>query len=58
MWKLILFYLINMERLSLVEWMTKHNVSTQQTNLSLAIARALNSLDLQTKHDHQSIIKL
>jgi hypothetical protein len=48
----------NMERLSLVEWMTKHNVSTQQTNLNLAIARALDSLDLQTKHDHQLIIKL
>ena len=47
-----------MERLSLVEWMTKHNVSTQQTNLNLAIARALDSLDLQTKHDHKSIIKL
>ena len=47
-----------MERLSLVEWMTKHNVSTQQTNLNLVIARALDSLDLQTKHDHQLIIKL
>jgi len=47
-----------MERISLAEWMTKHNVSTQKTNLNLAIARALNSLDLQTKHDHQSIIKM
>ena len=47
-----------MERLSLVEWMTKYNVSTQETNLNLAIARALDSLDLQTKHDHQLIIKL
>ena len=47
-----------MERLSLVEWMTKHNVSTKETNLNLAIARALDSLDLQTKHDHQLIIKL
>ena len=47
-----------MERLSLVEWMTKHNVSTQQTNLNLAIAKALDSLDLQSKRDHKSIIKL
>ena len=48
----------NMERLSLTQWMTKHKVSTQETNLNLAIARALNSLDLQTKHEHKSIIKL
>jgi hypothetical protein len=47
-----------MESLSLTQWMTKHKVSTQETNLNLAIARALNSLDLQTKHEHKSIIKL
>ena len=34
-----------MDRISLVEWMIKHKVSTQITNSSIAIARALDSYD-------------
>lgn len=35
----------NMNRLGLTEWMIKHKVSTQITNSSIAIARALDSCD-------------
>lgn len=35
----------NMNRLGLTEWMLKHKVSTQITNSSIAIARALDSCD-------------
>lgn len=34
-----------MNRLGLTEWMIKHKVSTQITNSSIAIARALDSCD-------------
>lgn len=36
-----------MKKLTLVEWMIKHKVSSQHTNINLAIARALNSEDLK-----------
>jgi len=31
--------------LTIVEWMTKHNVSTNHCSLDVAISRAINSLD-------------
>lgn len=34
-----------MNRIGLTEWMIKHKVSTQITNSSIAIARALDSYD-------------
>lgn len=34
-----------MKKLTLSEWMLKHQVSTQHTNINLAIARAINSQD-------------
>lgn len=34
-----------MDRISLVEWMIKHRVSTQITNSNIAISRALDSYD-------------
>ena len=46
-----------MDRLALVEWMIKHNVSTQHTNLNSAVARALDHLDVWEKHSGKSIIK-
>lgn len=37
---------INKQRkLTLTEWMTKHQVSTYHTNINLAIAQAINSQD-------------
>jgi hypothetical protein len=32
-------------KLTLTEWMTKHQVSTYHTNINLAIAQAINSQD-------------
>jgi hypothetical protein len=32
-------------KLTLVEWMTKHQVSTYHTNINLAVAQAINSQD-------------
>lgn len=34
-----------MEKLTLTEWMIKHKVSSQHTNINLAIAQAINALD-------------
>lgn len=34
-----------MRKLTLSEWMLKHQVSTQHTNINLAIAKAVESLD-------------
>jgi len=39
-----------MKRLTLAQWMSKHQVSSQHTNINLAISRALNSVDLEEKH--------
>jgi hypothetical protein len=34
-----------MKNLTLTEWMIKHQVSTQHTNINAAIAKAINSED-------------
>jgi hypothetical protein len=39
-----------MKRLTLAQWMIKHQVSSQHTNINLAVSRALNSIDLEEKH--------